>query len=234
VTSRAIALPLETGPVSTAVDGSLHGRGCYGEDGTLRCGWPEQHDGAFVQLLDFVPGRTVVVGGSRDSLLDRFVTALTVVAAVAIVALVVTVRMCDLHFQTVLSGSMRPTFSPGDVAVTQAVPVGTLRVGDAISFYPPGQTTPVLHRIASIETTRDGVVITTRGDANTVNDQWRVTLQGTTAYRLVAVVPLLGWLTELQRPAFLFAGLLLGLWVLLELRKEVRARAVKVRLGSQS
>jgi hypothetical protein len=88
----------------------------------------------------------------------------------------------------------------------------------------------VLHRITSL---RDGV-ITTRGDANPVDDPWRVSLVGSTGYRLVAVLPFLGWLTELQRPALLAAGLLVGLAILLELKKEVRARASRSQPQPQS
>jgi signal peptidase I len=138
--------------------------------------------------------------------------------------------MADLHFQTVLSNSMQPTASAGDVAITQDVSIDALRVGDVIAFTPPNQTRPVLHRITSL---RDGV-ITTRGDANPVDDPWRISLVGATGYRLVAVVPLLGWLTELQRPALLLAGLLVGLAILLELKKEVRARASRSQPQPQS
>jgi hypothetical protein len=53
-------------------------------------------------------------------------------------------------------------------------------------------------------------------------------------YRLVAVVPFIGWLTELQRPALIAAGLLLGLAVLLELSKAVNARRKKTRFAPQS
>lgn len=170
----------------------------------------------------------------RSSRRSRLVTGLLVVVAAVVVAIGITFRVADLHLQTVLSNSMRPTVSAGDMAVTQAVPIGSLRVGDAIEFYPPGQTLPVLHRITSLEGTATGVVITTRGDANGVDDPWQVTLVGATAYRLVAVVPCLGWLTELQRPALLVAGLLLGLWILLELRKEVGARLMKSRSSSEA
>ena len=118
--------------------------------------------------------------------------------------------------------------SPGDVAVTEAVPIGSISVGDVVVFYPPGETEAVIHRVASLE---DGEV-TTKGDANRVADPWRITLAGTTAYRMVAVVPFLGWLTALQRPAFLLAGLLVGLAILLELRKEVRSRRTKPQPAS--
>jgi signal peptidase I len=165
---------------------------------------------------------------------DRLVTALLLAVGLVVSAIGILALIASLHFETVVSNSMRPTFSAGDVAVTQAVPISSLRVGDAIAFYPPGKTEPVLHRITSLETTAAGVVVTTRGDANPVDDLWRAALTGTTAYRLVAVVPFIGWSTELQRPAFLVAGLLLGLWILLELRKEVAGRTEKSRSRSRS
>jgi signal peptidase I len=157
------------------------------------------------------------------AVLSHLLTGLLLAVGVSVLALGVAIRLGDLHFQTVLSGSMRPTASPGDVAVTQAVPLSSLRVGDVIVFYPPGETEAVMHRIASLT----GGVITTKGDANSIDDPWHLTLAGTTAYRMVAVVPFIGWLTELQRPALLLAGLLVGLAILLELWREVRARTTK-------
>jgi signal peptidase I len=163
------------------------------------------------------------MAAGRPSRRSRLLTGLLVAGGVGVLALGIAIRIEGLRFQTVLSGSMRPTLSPGDVAVTHPVPVGTLRVGDVIVFVPPGQDEPVIHRIASLG---DGV-ITTQGDANTVADAWQVKLAGTTAYRLVGVVPLVGWLTELQRPAFLLAAVLVALVILDELRKEVRARRTR-------
>jgi signal peptidase I len=166
----------------------------------------------------------------RSSRRSRLLTGLLVAAGAVAFAIGVMVRVADLHFQTVFSNSMQPTVSAGDVAITQAVPIASLLVGDAIAFLPPNDTEAVLHRITGL---RDGV-ITTRGDANPVDDPWRVSLIGSTAYRLVAVVPFLGWLAELQRPALLLAGLLVGLAILLELRKEVKARAGRSQPQPQS
>lgn len=137
-----------------------------------------------------------------------------------VLAIGATIRLADLHFNTVLSNSMRPTFSAGDLVVTGPVLTSSLRVGDVITFIQPGSNRPLIHRITSLQ---DGV-IATRGDANSVDDPWHLTLTGTTANRLVAVVPYLGWLTGLQRPALLLAGALVGLLILLELGKEVGAR----------
>ena len=217
----------------------MHGPGCYDADGKLTCAWPEQHDESFViealpsTVIEALPAPQVVPvvkARSIGRLLDRMLTVLIVALGVVAVAIGILVFVNNLHFQTVTSGSMRPTVSPGDMAVTQAVPVASLKVGDVIVFFPPTSSTePVMHRIVSL----DNGAIKTRGDANNVDDPWQVTLTGTTAYRLVAVVPFLGWLTELQRPALIVAGLLVGLAILLELRKEVRGRKTKARSEPQ-
>jgi hypothetical protein len=49
-------------------------------------------------------------------------------------------------------------------------------------------------------------------------------LQGTTGYRLVFVVPYLGWLIELRSVGLVGAGLIVALLILLEIRKGVGAR----------
>ena len=148
---------------------------------------------------------------------SRVVDVVLVTAAVLVVAAGIGFRLADLRIQTVLSGSMQPVMSPGDLAITQPVPLSSLRVGDAIAFVPPGQNTPVLHRLVTI----DGRAITTKGDANRVVDPWHATLTGTTAYRLIFVVPLVGWLSEIRGPALIAAGLIVLLVLLVEVRKEV-------------
>jgi signal peptidase len=208
----------------------VHGPGCYDADGKLRCGWPERHEESFTEVPPSPPDRPVAKARLIGRLIDRLLTSLIVALGVMAVGIGILVFVANLHFQTVTSGSMRPTISPGDVAVTQAVTVSSLKVGDVIVFYPPGvRAEPVMHRIVSIV----NGVIKTRGDANNVDDAWQVTLSGTTAYRMVAAVPFIGWLIELQRPALVVAGLLVGLAILLELRKEVRGRKTKARSEPQ-
>jgi signal peptidase len=223
---QTAAQPLYPEPVSSTADGGGHGPECYDESGALACGWPERHDGAFAAVLPSPTDHPVAKARSKRAILDRLLTSLIVAVGVVAVAVGILVFVANLHFQTVTSGSMRPTVSPGDMAVTEAAQVGSLRVGDVIVFFPPTNSTePVMHRIVSL----DNGAIKTRGDANSVDDPWQVTLTGATAYRMVAVVPFLGWLTELQRPALIVAGLLIGLTVLLELRKEVRSRKARAR-----
>lgn len=129
-------------------------------------------------------------------------------------------HLYGLHLSPVLSNSMQPAFSAGDLVVAQAVPVGSVGVGDVVIFTPPGRDQPVAHRIATLN---DGV-ITTRGDANPVNDAWQVQLPGPTAERVVATVPYLGWSSQLQRPLLAMAALLVGAVLLRGLWKEVGKR----------
>ena len=206
--SQTAALPLDPEPPSPVTDGGGHGPNCYDADGALTCAFPEGNDGSFTEPAPSPKDQTVVKARSIGWFVDRLLTVLIVAAGLAAVAIGILVFVANLHFQTVLSNSMRPTFSAGDVVVTQAVPISSLRVGDVIAFSPPDKTEPVIHRITSLKTTAAGVVITTRGDANPADDLWLATLQGTTAYRLVGVVPFVGWLTDIRGPLLILAGLL--------------------------
>lgn len=132
----------------------------------------------------------------------------------------VMVRVNGLQSQVVLTGSMRPTIQPGDLVITDSTPVSQLAVGDVIAFFPPGEPQAVLHRIATLTVEDAGSTVTTRGDANSMDDPWRATLRGDTAYRLAFVVPLIGWLTELRGLPFIAAGLLVALMVFRELRRK--------------
>ena len=81
----------------------------------------------------------------------RILTLALLLIGVLVLSGGVAVRVSGLRTQTVLTGSMVPTASPGDVAVTEPVPVSALRVGDVIAFYPPGESMPVLHRIQTLD-----------------------------------------------------------------------------------
>jgi signal peptidase len=119
------------------------------------------------------------------------------------------------HATPVLSGSMRPGLQPGDIVVTQRVPVSDLRVRDVIVFHPPNEADQqTVHRIVRLRVKNGTTAITTRGDANTVNDPTVTSLRGSTAYRVVRVVPLVGY------PAVWLSGghhglLAIGLGILL-------------------
>lgn len=98
------------------------------------------------------------------------------------------------HATPVLSGSMRPGLQPGDVVLTQRVPITDLQVRDVVVFHPPaaGERLTV-HRIVKLTVKAGTTSITTWGDANPVADPGVSSLRGTTAYRVVRIVPLVGY-----------------------------------------
>jgi len=121
-------------------------------------------------------------------------TLLLVLAFCALAFAGYEVKTGQWHATPVLSGSMRPGLQPGDVVVTQRVPISALRVRDVVVFYPPNQTAhQTVHRIVKLTVKGTTTSITTWGDANLVPDAAVSSLKGDTAYRMVRVVPLVGY-----------------------------------------
>lgn len=72
---------------------------------------------------------------------------------------------------TVLSGSMEPAFSPGDLVISQPVDPRTLATGDVITFQPVSDDpTLVTHRVIGFTFGGGESRIITRGDANGASD----------------------------------------------------------------
>ena len=74
------------------------------------------------------------------------------------------------------------------------MPVADLRVGDVITYTPPGHGARVTHRIVWTGRGADGGrAFRTRGDANASADPWRFELSGPTQARVVGHVPWAGY-----------------------------------------
>lgn len=136
----------------------------------------------------------------------RIAMAVVIMIGLALVAGVVTSRVQRIEFEPVLSGSMRPGIQPGALAVLKPVPVTKLMVGDIVAYLPPDYSTPVMHRIVSLNA--KGMV--TKGDANSVDDPWgRVAPQSDAVAQLVAVIPALGWVAAIKSQALIVLGVVL-------------------------
>ena len=112
---------------------------------------------------------------------------------VSIIAVTAGMALGRWRFAVIDSGSMRPALDPGDVAVMIAEPVADLRIGQIVAFHPPGQPITVAHRVVSIERTAAGVVIRTKGDANSAIDRWHATLTGPAVFHETLRLPRLGY-----------------------------------------
>jgi signal peptidase len=146
-------------------------------------------------------------------------TLLALAAVVVLAAVAVGPRLGLYRMETVLSGSMQPTFSPGDVIIVTPEPVTAVRPGQVISYQIPIDDHHVeSHRVVRIVEHGPHPVIITKGDNNAEADPWRAQLTSATAWRERLVIPGVGrviiWMRQplLQRICVLVIPILLAVW----------------------
>jgi signal peptidase len=152
-------------------------------------------------------------------LLRVMATLLALAAVVVLAAVAVGPRLGLYRMETVLSGSMQPTFSPGDVIIVTPEPVTAVRPGQVISYQIPiGDHHVESHRVVRIVENGPHPVIITKGDNNAEADPWRAQLTSGTAWRERLVIPGVGrvimWMRQplLQRICVLVIPILLAVW----------------------
>jgi len=125
----------------------------------------------------------------------------------------------------VLSGSMEPAMSPGDVIIVNSVPASAIERNDVITFGGQDGDTPTTHRVIEVVEQDGTTAFRTQGDANEDPDGSLVTpdeLQGKVlspgGYLLV--IPLIGYLINFastQSGFVLFVAVPVSLLVLNEI-----------------
>jgi len=153
-------------------------------------------------------------------------TAITFVAAIAVLT-----SGGELHkyqFMTVLSGSMIPTVNVGDLVVDTVVTPDRLRDGDLATFRQPDTGRLITHRIQSILWRGDIADVITRGDANSVGENWSVTSDskiGKVALRVPRIGYVVGALgTPLGQIGLAVLAAILGVWILVVIWRPGRDR----------
>lgn len=108
--------------------------------------------------------------GFWRAVLTGVCTVLLVAVLALAVALAVVPRVMSGEALTVLTGSMEPTYSPGDMVVS--APQERYDVGDVVTFQPvSGDPTLITHRVVAIRLGGpEGTRYVTRGDANGTDD----------------------------------------------------------------
>jgi len=101
---------------------------------------------------------------------------------------------------TVLSGSMEPAIPTGSILVSRTVPSDEIQVGDIITFSGSGRDRFITHRVTRIDRT-NGLVYTTKGDANNVEDPFTVPAEHVVGKELVHI-PFLGFLLSFVKTPF--------------------------------
>lgn len=117
---------------------------------------------------------------------------MTVVVSAGMIAVAAAVFVFHVTVQPVLSGSMRPTFDPGSAIVTRRIASSSIRVGDVIVFFPPGQASSFAHRVTSVSGRASRPVITTKGDANPARDPWHAEISAPEVPQVIGTIPALG------------------------------------------
>ncbi len=160
------------------------------------------------------------------------------VASLALAGLMILPGLFGFQRYVITSGSMTGTYDRGSLVLSEVVPVGDLRVGDVITYTPPGGDHLVTHRISWIGRDDAGQrIFRTKGDANQVADPWTFQLDRPTQARVRVGVPYAGHaLSALGRkdirmfvialPALLIAGVSIArLWR--RLGEEASRRALE-------
>jgi signal peptidase len=102
----------------------------------------------------------------------RGVAAALLATVAGLVALALAPLLVGFEGHVVVSGSMEPRLSPGDVVLTRPVLTQDLQPGQVLLFPDPeGADRLVLHRLVSFDERGD---LVTRGDANQSNDSTSV------------------------------------------------------------
>jgi len=119
-------------------------------------------------LMSARPARAAERTSVPRAALRGATTVLLLALLVTAVSVAVVPRVLGGAALTVLTGSMEPTFSPGDLVV--AVPQDSYAVGDVVTFQPvSGDPTLVTHRVVGVRV-GDETRYVTRGDANGADD----------------------------------------------------------------
>lgn len=134
----------------------------------------------------------------------------------------------------VLSGSMEPALTPGDVIFVYTVSPDQVTAGDVITYQKNEGSVPVTHRVTEVERTDDGTqVYHTKGDANEDPDQGVVSHDDLVGEVPTVTLPVLGtFLVAVPYVGYVVAAvnntpygvpLLVGVPLILLLLTELRA-----------
>ena len=152
--------------------------------------------------------------------LAQFATWLIVGVFCGTLALVAAPRFAGMTSLTVLSGSMEPVLSTGDVVIGKRVPMSDVHAGDVITFTDPERRgSTITHRVRGVELANGRASVVTQGDANSGQERWVSDADGEVA-RVVLRIPAVGYVTTwagTRDGRLALVAIPAGLLVLLEL-----------------
>ena len=136
------------------------------------------------------------------------VTTVLVVLVVVFAVFLMGSRLVGLQVFNVISGSMEPTYSVGDLLYVKTVDPDSVRVGDPITFVLNEDLVVATHRVVDIDA--ENRLFTTKGDANKSEDAAPVHFNNLIGVPVFAV-PLLGYVSAyIQSPPGMYVAIGLG------------------------
>lgn len=123
----------------------------------------------------------------------NIVSAVLVAAMVLCAVFLVGARILGYQVFTVISGSMEPTYSVGDLLYVKAVDVTTIEAGDPITFVMNEDLLIATHRVIAVDAENQHFY--TKGDANEMADSEPVHFNNVIGVPQFSL-PLLGYVSD--------------------------------------
>ena len=141
------------------------------------------------------------------------ISTILVILVVLFAVLLVGARLVGLNVYTVISGSMEPTYSVGDLIYVKKVAPQSIQVGDPITFVLNEDLVVATHRVVAIDA--ENQRFTTKGDANEIEDAAPVHFNNLIGKPIFAI-PVLGYVSNwVQNPPGIYIAVGGGLALLL-------------------
>lgn len=140
------------------------------------------------------------------------VTTVLVVLVVIFAVFLMGSRLVGLQVFNVISGSMEPTYSVGDLLYVKTVDPDSVKVGDPITFVLNEDLVVATHRVVAIDSANRQ--FTTKGDANENEDARPVHFNNLVGIPVFSI-PLLGYVSAyIQSPPGMYVAIGLGVLLL--------------------
>ncbi len=148
---------------------------------------------------------------AMQKVLSGITTVLVVLVVIFAVVLMGT-RLMGYHVFNVVSGSMEPTYSVGDLLYVKEVDPDGIKVGDPITFVLNEDLVVATHRVVEIDA--ENRHFYTKGDANETADAAPVHFNNVVGVPQFSI-PLLGYVSDyIQHPPGLYVAIALGVALL--------------------
>lgn len=133
------------------------------------------------------------------------VTTVLVVLVVIFAVFLMGSRLLGMQVFNVMSGSMEPTYSVGDLLYVKSVDPDSVRVGDPITFVLNEDLMVATHRVVKVD--RENRHFITKGDANETEDAAPVHFNNLVGVPVFAI-PLLGYVSAyIQSPPGMYVAM---------------------------